>query len=206
LFFVFEGPDGSGKSSILKEVKKELEKKVPKLNIIVTKEPGATKLGNKIRKILLKDDLEINNSTNLLLFMADRSSHYQKILKPNLEKDNTIILCDRYWESTLVYQFLNSTQKEKFQLMKQMESLHKMATNYLLPNMTFLITSQTSHRIQDEDNFDKKGAEFREKIRILYDSLETHPLVNYPIKRIDTTNQNWGNYTKKITNTILEKL
>lgn len=91
-----EGIDGVGKStqiSLLKE----------KLNCICTYEPGATKFGKKLREILL-NDTNFSKKAELLLFLADRAEHFEKILKPNLDK---LILCDRGFISGIAYALAN---------------------------------------------------------------------------------------------------
>ena len=100
---VFEGVDGSGKSTQCVRLYEKLilEKKQ---NVFLTKEPGGTHIGDKIRAMLLnRAGFEISELTEFFLFMADRCQHISEVLQPHLEKEH-ILICDRFWYSTIVYQ------------------------------------------------------------------------------------------------------
>jgi len=98
---VFEGVEGCGKTTQLQRSYQWLK---PSLPVIVTREPGGTHLGSDLRQLLLNiPEQPIYNSTELLLYAADRSQHVEELLKPELAK-GTIILCDRYVDSTMAYQ------------------------------------------------------------------------------------------------------
>lgn len=99
----FEGPEGSGKST-------QIERLVPKLEklgyeIIVTREPGGTEIGEEIRHLLIHSskNSEMCPETELLLFAASRAQLVREVMLPGLE-DGKIVLCDRYLDSTTVYQ------------------------------------------------------------------------------------------------------
>ena len=101
LFITFEGPDGCGKTSIInliKEYYKDNEK------IIFTREPGGTKISEKIREIILSNDnANMSPRTEALLYSASRAQHIDELIKPNLEKGN-IVVSDRFVLSSLAYQ------------------------------------------------------------------------------------------------------
>ncbi|MEB3072874.1 dTMP kinase [Parvimonas sp. C2] len=101
LFITFEGPDGCGKTSIInliKEYYKDNEK------IIFTREPGGTKISEKIREIILSNDnANMSPRTEALLYAASRAQHIDELIKPNLEKGN-IVVSDRFVLSSLAYQ------------------------------------------------------------------------------------------------------
>lgn len=104
-FFTFEGPDGSGKSSVITEVYRYLQKKYPG-KIVRTREPGGTNnpIAEDIRNIILnKLDYKIIPITEALLFAASRAQHVHDYIVPNLKKNN-IVLCDRFVHSSLIYQ------------------------------------------------------------------------------------------------------
>lgn len=102
LFVVFEGVDHSGKTSLLIRIKKILQEKF--LKIFTTFEPGEGL--SVLRQILLYDKKTLlTPEAELLLFLADRHQHLKKILLPNLNK-NDVLLCDRYFYSTFIYQGL----------------------------------------------------------------------------------------------------
>ena len=98
--FVFEGIEGTGKSTQVKSISVYLKKKgVP---FIILREPGGSKNSEKIRKILLNKKSNFNPITDLLLYLASRSENIEKIINKNLYKK--IILIDRFVYSTLAYQ------------------------------------------------------------------------------------------------------
>ncbi|MDY0010328.1 MAG: dTMP kinase [Candidatus Izemoplasmatales bacterium] len=101
-FITFEGTEGSGKTSVIKEVKKHYELKG--YAVMVTREPGGISISEKIRDILLnKENTEMDPRTEALLFAAARRQHLVEKIKPALAK-GMIVLCDRFVDSSLVYQ------------------------------------------------------------------------------------------------------
>jgi dTMP kinase len=101
-FITFEGTEGSGKTSVIKEVRKHYEEQG--YQVMVTREPGGIAISEKIRDILLnKENTEMDPRTEALLFAAARRQHLVEKIKPALEK-NMIVLCDRFVDSSLIYQ------------------------------------------------------------------------------------------------------
>jgi len=101
-FITFEGTEGSGKTSVIKEVKKHYEDLG--YQVMVTREPGGIAISEKIRDILLnKENTEMDPRTEALLFAASRRQHLIEKIKPALEA-GMIVLCDRFVDSSLVYQ------------------------------------------------------------------------------------------------------
>ena len=101
-FITFEGTEGSGKTSVIKEVKKHYEDQG--YQVMVTREPGGIAISEKIRDILLnKENTEMDPRTEALLFAAARRQHLVEKIIPALEK-NMIVLCDRFVDSSLIYQ------------------------------------------------------------------------------------------------------
>ena len=84
IFISFEGPEASGKSSQIKLLSNYLKKN--KIPHVVTREPGGTKLAEKLRKLILANKSKINNTEEILLLMAARSNHLNNFIKPNLKK------------------------------------------------------------------------------------------------------------------------
>ncbi|MUL38070.1 dTMP kinase [Gloeocapsopsis dulcis] len=98
---VFEGVEGCGKTTQLQRSHQWLKSS---LSVIVTREPGGTHLGSELRQLLLTTPKQpICNSTELLLYAADRAQHVEEVLKPELA-NGMMILCDRYVDSTMAYQ------------------------------------------------------------------------------------------------------
>lgn len=101
LFVTLEGGEGSGKSSVIKKLVEELSKDFP---ILLTREPGGTKISEDIRNIILnKANVDMDYKTEALLYCASRRQHLIEKVIPALEKDVTVI-SDRYLDSSLVYQ------------------------------------------------------------------------------------------------------
>lgn len=102
MFITFEGGEGSGKTSVIKAISKILtEKNIPH---ITTREPGGSVIGEQIREILLdRDNTKISSETEALLFAAARVQHLVEVVLPAL-KENKVVLCDRYIDSSLAYQ------------------------------------------------------------------------------------------------------
>ena len=102
MFITFEGIDGSGKSTQLELLKNTLVDKG--FNILVTKQPGGTQIGQLIRNILLDpDNSQMVPEAEVLLYLADRVQHIKEVITPALERCE-IVLCDRYHDATLAYQ------------------------------------------------------------------------------------------------------
>lgn len=102
-FLALEGPDGSGKSTIAKLLQRELEEKY-KFQIVLTREPGGTKIGEDIREILLSTaNMEMGNRTEALLYAASRAQHVEGKILPLVESGQFVI-SDRYIFSSLAYQ------------------------------------------------------------------------------------------------------
>jgi dTMP kinase len=127
---VMEGADSLGKTTQIEALYNYLISKGQK--VIQTREPGGTNLGSKIREILLNSKEKLSPKAQLLLFQADRSLHYENILKPYLDKGYTI-LCDRFYLSTLVYQHKLNGISENV-----VYDLNGYSTDYLVPDKVFV--------------------------------------------------------------------
>lgn len=101
LLFVAEGIDGCGKTTFLKELEKELL--LLGQNVLLTKEPGATKLGKDLREMLMSKTYDLTPLSEYLLFAADRAEHFFHSVIPHLQQGG-IVLSDRMGDSSLVYQ------------------------------------------------------------------------------------------------------
>lgn len=98
MYILFEGIDTTGKTTQIEKLKEIYS------DIVVTKEPGGTKLGKKIREILLNRDFDISTNAEFLLFLADRAEHYEMVIKPNNQKK---VVSDRGFISGLAYALTN---------------------------------------------------------------------------------------------------
>ena len=162
LFISFEGPEASGKSSQIKLLAKYLKKN--KIPYIVTREPGGTKIGEKLRKIILDKKENISPSEEILLLMSARLNHINNIILPALKRGKMVI-CDRFADSTFVYQgYVNN-----FGLKKTLD-LHKKLLNNFLPIKTFLFilnSNEINRRLKlrkNKNKYDKINKDFHNKV------------------------------------------
>ena len=174
MFITFEGIEGAGKTTQIKRLHAFLIKKG--YDSIITREPGGTKIGGHIRAILLDPkNSDMKPLTELLLYSADRAQHINEIIKPALNK-NKIILCDRYFDATMVYQGV--TRGVNTELVKK---LHEIIFDNLKPDITFLLDLAPKLGLQrawkdinkgfrknNETRFENEKFAFHEKIRAGY--------------------------------------
>jgi dTMP kinase len=102
LFVTFEGPEGCGKSTQLRRLSAFLKERG--YDVLTTREPGGTPIGDRVRAILLDPKhVEMTPQTEFLLFSAGRAQHVSQVIRPHLDRGG-IVLCDRYADSSLAYQ------------------------------------------------------------------------------------------------------
>lgn len=161
LFITFEGADGCGKTTQIELLNEYLLKKGFKT--LVTREPGAKGLGEKLREILLNYDGEVSPNCESFLFLADRAQHVDCVIKPAL-KDGVIVLCDRHTDSTVAYQGYGRQLD-----IEQIKKLNEVAVNGLKPDLTivFDIDIETSmQRVGNtKDRMESAGIDFFNRVR-----------------------------------------
>ena len=102
MFITFEGIEGSGKTTQIQNIAEFLRSRGR--DCLITREPGGTRIGEKVRAILLDpQSKDMDPMTELLLYKADRVQHVKKLVIPSLSSGK-IVLCDRYFDATVVYQ------------------------------------------------------------------------------------------------------
>lgn len=162
VFITFEGIEASGKTTqinLLYDYLKSIGK-----NVIKTREPGGTKIGQKIREILLsKWDEKFPYIAELLLYEADRNIHIHNIIKPSLDA-GYIVLSDRYIDSTTAYQ--HYARGIDYEIVRYLNTL---ATDGLKPNLTFLIDIPVEISLkrlsESKDRIESEDVEFHKKLR-----------------------------------------
>ena len=127
-FITFEGLDGTGKTTQIQALKKSLEKE--EIKVLTTREPGGTRLGEKIRNLIF-ENTDISLETETLLLFSARMEHLKKVIIPSLDRGE-IILCDRFTDSTYAYQSGGDGLDEK-----KIEILEKWVNPHLQPDLTF---------------------------------------------------------------------
>ena len=168
-FISFEGPEASGKSSQIKLLKNYLIRN--KYSYVITREPGGTIFSEKLRKLILNSKSDINNLEEILLLMASRSNHIEKVIKPNLDKGK-IVISDRYADSTFVYQgFVN-----KFGISKT-QKLHSLLLDNFNPQFTFVFNLDANEILlrlkkrKYKNKYDKIDINFHKKVILGYKKI-----------------------------------
>ena len=174
-FIVFEGIDGSGKTTQINQLSKWLigTDLIPENNkLVITREPGGTKLGKSIRSLLLDTSREKSpgSITELLLYAADRSQHVNEIIRPTLDQGDWVI-SDRFCGSTLAYQGYG--RKIDINLIKDLEAI---ATQGITPDITFLLDIPIEESIRrrmnrKDDRIEKEGREFLSNVSLGFQEL-----------------------------------
>lgn len=163
LFITFEGGEGSGKSTVIQQVKQQLLAK--QLDVFVTREPGGSGIGEEIRQTLLKhENTNMDPLTESYLFAAARRQHLMEYIVPKLEAD-VVVLCDRYVDSSVVYQgYARGIGVEK------VAAINKVVIEDYLPQLTFFIDVSPEialARIQtgrDQNRLDVESTQFHQKV------------------------------------------
>lgn len=132
IFITFEGPDGSGKTTQISLLEKYFERKG--YDILITREPGGTNISEQIRNIILdKNNIEMDRTTEALLYAASRAQHVEEIIKPSLMEGKAVI-CDRFVDSSIVYQGIGRNLG-----IDVVKRINDMATGGIEPDITFLM-------------------------------------------------------------------
>jgi dTMP kinase len=168
LFITLEGIEGSGKTTLAGLLREALLNDFSE--IVITREPGGSELGKKIRALLLEQsDTKISPFAELLLFSADRAQHLDELIRPALER-NACVICDRFTHSTLAYQGYARGLD-----LKMLESVNQLVTAGQKPDLTLLLDLDPQvglqrvterHQKQGEWNrFDEEKLQFHQKVR-----------------------------------------
>ena len=164
-FICFEGVEGSGKSTQAKLLYKFIKKKITK-NVILTREPGGTLFSEKIRNLMLDKKTKISPLTEFFLLMAARNEHIISKINFYLKK-KFIIICDRFFYSTLAYQHYLEVINKKFIFDVQNKIFNK-----IHPDITFLIDLnqkeskiRINKRAKKTNRFDRLSSHHFNKIR-----------------------------------------
>ena len=167
IFITFEGGEGAGKSTQAKLLEKHLKNNGKK--VLLLREPGTTAIGEKLRKIISKNTEELDPLTELFLFSAARKELINKFINPALTK-NTIVICDRYIDSTIAYQHYGRNIN-----LKTIQSIIELTTVNLMPDLTILLDINYKEMLKRKPNnldyFEREDEEFHKKIQNGYNKL-----------------------------------
>ena len=199
LFITFEGADGYGKTTQLKLLAEYLMKNGR--DVVITREPGAKGLGEKVREILLNYDGVVSDRCESFLFLADRAQNIDVIVNPAVEAGQ-IVLCDRHIDSTVAYQGYGRGLD-----IERINMLNNIATNSRKPDLTivFDIDVETSQKRvgSEKDRMESAGIEFHNRVRNGY--LEIAKQEPQRVKVIDASGdiEDIHNEVKRMINNLL---
>ena len=186
-FITFEGIDGSGKSTQLRLLSGFL--RMSGCDVLLTREPGGTPLGLRLRAALLDAQEEVDPLTELLVFAADRAQHVSQLIRPTLESGR-VVLSDRYADATVAYQGAGRGFSPEL-----IADIVHLATKGLVPDLTLLfdvsvmestdrMTRRSSAR-NKRDRIDIEAADFHSRVREAY--LKIAAAEPERVKVIDTS-------------------
>ena len=174
MFITLEGIEGAGKTSQLPNIVSFL--KEAGYECVTTREPGGTAIGEQIRRVLLDpSNSTMDPAAELLLYIADRIQHIRTVIEPHLDADRAV-LCDRYFDATLVYQGY-ARGLDKSMILK----LHQLVCDNLQPDITLLFDLDpeiglarawrqinNGDRTGLESRFEQEKLDFHQKVRAGY--------------------------------------
>ena len=186
MYIIFEGIDTCGKSTQIELISKRLK------GVVVTKEPGGTDFGEKAKEILLSNSLN-SKRAELLLFLADRAEHYEKIIKPNRDK---IILSDRGFLSGIGYALANDNFNFDYLI-----ELNRFALEDTFPDLIIFFkidinTLKTRTNSKELDSIEQRGVDYLLKVQnIMLNSLKK---LDIPYITVDASKDTESIYRKII--------
>jgi len=203
-FISFEGPDGAGKTSVLKAIGQELSVKYGD-DLVLTREPGGNKISESIRNIILDSaNTEMDARTEALLYAAARRQHLKETVIPALESGK-IVISDRYVDSSIAYQGAGRSIGED-----EVWQMNQFATDGLEPDLTIYLDIEPQegiqrikqHRQNEINRLDVEQLAFHQRVRSAYLKL----LEQYPgrIKLIDAS-QPFDEVVAAVQATIVRK-
>lgn len=188
LFITIEGPDGAGKSTVIKKLVETLSREFSQ-PIVTTREPGGIPISEKIREVILNPThTMMDERTEALLYAAARRQHLIEKILPALDSGN-MVLCDRFIDSSIAYQ---GAAREIG--VKEVRQINDFAIEGHYPDLTLYLDVEASvglsrinkgRKKEELDRLDKESLAFHEKVRAAYlDLLEEEP---NRIKKIDAS-------------------
>ncbi|OFZ82987.1 MAG: dTMP kinase [Bdellovibrionales bacterium RIFOXYD1_FULL_53_11] len=158
MFITFEGTEGAGKSTLIRAVGQALG--IPKSRIIITREPGGSRVSESIRSVILNEQMD--PWTELFLYEAARAEHMAKTVLPALKSGKTV-LCDRFTDSTLAYQ-----AHARGLPWAEVVKLNAAATRGIKPDFTVFMDVDPAlglRRAREHNRFEREGVKFQQKVR-----------------------------------------
>ena len=163
MFITFEGPDGSGKSTIIQKVYDYLIEN--NYDVIKTREPGGSPIAEKIRNLILDtENIKMGYRTEALLYAASRAQHVEETILPALN-ENKIVLCDRFLISSLAYQGVGRGLG-----IENVRNINDFAINGVFPDFVLffdvdpITTLKRKSSLDTADRLEKEGNNFHERV------------------------------------------
>ena len=173
-FISFEGPDGAGKTSVMRQITADLKEQLGSDGVVYTREPGGNHIAEQIRDVLFDaDNTDMDPRTEALLFAAARRQHLVADILPALQ-NGKVILCDRYVDSSIAYQGAGRGLGEE-----NIWQINQFAIDGLMPELTIYLDIDSELGLQriaqtraDEVNrLDEEKLSFHRKVRSAYQKL-----------------------------------
>lgn len=170
LFVSIEGSDGSGKTTVVHHLTKELEKR--NIDVVSSREPGGIRIAEKIRDLILDpENTDMSAATEALLYAASRSQHIDQKIKPALQ-EGKVVICDRFVDSSLAYQGVGRGLG-----IDEVYSINLFAIKDAIPDLTIFldINAETARkRVESRENLDRLELEedaFHQKVKQGYNEI-----------------------------------
>jgi dTMP kinase len=169
VFITFEGIEAAGKSTLIAGLRDDLRLRGE--NVLVTREPGGTPLGDRIRQIWNDPATTIDPLAEALLISAVRAQHVAEVIAP-AARGGVTILCDRFFDATIAYQGYGRGLD-----IETLLNLSMLATSRIAPDLTFLLDISAELSLQrvrergDADRFEQEDPAFHERVRSGYQEL-----------------------------------
>jgi dTMP kinase len=170
-FISFEGIDGAGKSTHIEAFRNLMQERFPNVEVVMTREPGGTPLGEQLRKLLL--DAPMNLETEALLMFAARREHIAQVIEPAL-RAGKIVISDRFTDASFAYQ--GGGRGLSLEKLNDLERLvqGRPDGSLLQPNLTILfdlpgeVAESRRSKVRAPDKFEKMDLDFFERVRQEY--------------------------------------
>ena len=167
MFISFEGTEGVGKTTLIRKIHQHFEEQGKQ--VVLTREPGETALGKKLREILLSPETgNISPRSEALLYAADRAHHVDTLIRPALDRGE-IVITDRYLDSSIAYQGAGRVLSPG-----EVGRISRWATESLIPTLTIIIDLPAEvgiGRLKSRDRLERESIAFHERVRQEFLSL-----------------------------------
>lgn len=195
-FISFEGMDGAGKSTQIEKLKLYLENEG--FEVLLTREPGGTPIGEKLRDIILSpNNSEMTALTEVLLYAASRAQHVEEVIKPAVS-EGKIVICDRFVDSSIAYQGYGR------ELLEAVKDINGYALCGKMPDITFLMKISPNAGIERigrraKDRIEMEEESFRRRVYLGYENLaRLYPERVVEIDASKTIDEIFGEIVKSI--------